>query len=157
MVQLNFDTRDKAFAGATLDREFTLLPDGEYIAQIISTEKKQTRSGEDYLQISWQIIDGPHTRRQLFDSLYIYSPEKVKQLEFHRQRLFFITRACGLERISDTSELHHKPCRLTVRHDEYNGRTRNVISKYQPVTRITETQPQAAQQKADTFDGDLPF
>ena len=157
MVQLNLNTHDHEFDGAVQGGGFTPLPDGEYIAQITASERRTLKSGTETLALTWQIIDGEYTSRKVFEDLFIYDPTRPKQLAFNRQKIFFITKACGRDQISDTVELHNKPCRITVRRREYNGRVSNEISAYRPIERITETQPQPAQQKADTFDGDVPF
>ena len=157
MVMLNLNTRDAEFANASQDSDFPPLPDGEYIAQIVNSEKRTLKSGSETLVFTWLVIDGEYRNRKIFENLYIYDPTRPKQLAFNKQKLFFITKACGRDSINDTVELHNKPCRITVRQHEYNGKTRNEISAYRPITRITETQPQAASQKTDTFDGDMPF
>ena len=157
MVTLNLDTRDPEFANATQNREFTPLPNGEYIAQIISSERKTLQSGTDALTIAWQIIDGEYKNRQVFENLYLFDPSRPKQTAFNKQKLMFIVKACGLEVMNDTTELHNKPVKITIRTSEYNGKTRNEVTKYLPIQRITEAQPQAAQTKTAVDNEDLPF
>ena len=157
MVALNFDTRTKEFENATQDMDFAPLPDGEYTALIIKSELKTTKNNEEFLQLTWKVLEGEYANRHLFDAFFLYNPDRPKQLAFNRRRLNFVAVACGVEKFTDTVELHQKPCRLTVKKEEYNGKERNTITKYQPLKPVTKTQPQAAQQQDDTFDGDLSF
>lgn len=157
MVMLNFDTRAPEFANATQDGDFEPIKEGEYIAQIIKSEKKQTRAGSDALHLTWQIIDGEYKNRQLWEQLYLYDPSRPKQLSFNRNKLFHILAACGKEQISDTGELHNRPVRITVKIDEYNGRVRNIITRYVSTAPITAAQPQAQQTRTETVADDVPF
>lgn len=158
MVAINLNTHDPEFLNASQDRDFTPLPDGEYTAQIIRSGKRTLKTGAETLEITWEILDGQFRKRQIFQYLNIYDPTRPKQLAFHRQKIFFMTKACGLESITDTVELHNKPCRITVRQDEYNGRVRNEIVAYKPIDHVVEIQPQAGSNREESAIAmDVPF
>lgn len=110
--------------------ERTLVPDGNYVAEIIESQEKISKAGNSYLSLKLSICEGPYEGRWIWDNLNINHPtESVKARA--RQTLGKITKAVGLVGIDDTSELHYKPLTIELESEpEGDYPAKNVIRKY---------------------------
>ena len=87
----------------------------------------KTGNGE-YLEITFQIIEGNHTGRKIWNCLNIKNKSEIAS-KIARQQLASICKAIGLMNPQDTSELLDKPIVITVRLDKQDA-TRNKITAY---------------------------
>jgi len=116
------------------DGEFAPLPAGDYMAQIVESDVKDTKTGDGKrLNLQLEIMSGPYANRKVFDGLNISNPSAQAQGIALRQ-LAAITTALGLPSIDDSEELHFKPLmiRLKVKNDPAYG-PKNEVSRYMPV------------------------
>ena len=131
-IELNLN-ESSALEDSTDDQpERTLVPDGDYVAEIIESQEKISGKGNSYLSLKLSICEGPHEGRWVWDNLNINHPtESVKSLA--RYILGNIVKAAGLVGIDDTSELHYKPLSIELGHEEEGEyAAKNVIKKYHP-------------------------
>lgn len=94
---------------------FDPLPAGVYSVMAIQSELKTTKDGTgEYLEIRWEVVDGPHTRRLLFSRLNLRNanPTAVK---IANKDLRAIVRACGLTSVEESSDFHHITIRVKVK------------------------------------------
>ena len=127
MSVLNFNANDHE-----PEKEFTLLPPGEYIAAIVKSEIKNTKRGDgEYLSLTIQVLDGDFKNRLLFDNLNIINPNKTAQ-NIAEARLSAICHATNVLNIEDSSKLHNRPFKMIVgkKMDNYKGEDINIIKKY---------------------------
>jgi hypothetical protein len=130
MVALNFD----ATTVAESTSEFELLEPGEYRAEIVSAEPKesQTTMGNTYLALQVKTDSG----RMLWDnrSLILWS-EKESTVEKSRQVLATIAHAIGVTHIGDSDEMLLKPLMVRVEIEPgTNGyKDKNAITRYLPI------------------------
>ncbi len=91
------------------------LPAGKYLAAIIASEMKATKTGDgSYLQLTFQVLDGPHKGRQLWARLNLVNRNEVT-VKIARAELSALCRAVGVMTPKDSCELHNLPLLIKVR------------------------------------------
>src|SRR6516162_5998202 len=94
---------------------FEPLPDGKYLAVITDSEKKPTKTGTgQYLQLTFQVVDGPYKGRNLWARLNLDNPN-ARAVEIARAELSAICRAVGVLAPTDSVELHSLPLVIHVK------------------------------------------
>ncbi len=125
-------------------QEFSPLPEGRYAVIATASETKPTARGNgEYLQFTFEVIDGACKGRKLWARLNLRNQSQTA-VDIAQRELAAICRAVGVITPSDSSELHNKPLFVTVsvELDDRNRQT-NVIKKYESVT-ATMQQTQTA-------------
>lgn len=111
------------------------LPAGDYVAQIVYSETKETSKGGTMLVLQYEIIDGPHSGRKVYDNLNIINASKKAEAIAHGM-LKNVCLACGLNTgwPEDSLLLHEKPLAITlgVKNDPNYG-PKNNVKKVEPV------------------------
>lgn len=105
-----------AFLGQTFDattvapsQDYAPLPTGEYVAMIIDSNYKQTNRGDGhYLELTYQITEGPYNGRQVWARLNLDNPSP-KASEIAQRDLSAICHAVGKLQVSDSTQLHNIP------------------------------------------------
>jgi hypothetical protein len=108
------------------------VPEGKYVAVIIHSEVKATRTNTgSFLELTFEIIDGPHTGRTLKARLNLDNPN-AQAVQIARAELSAVCRAVGVLTPEDSTELHQLPLFILVkvikRRD--NGEPTNEIGGY---------------------------
>ena len=111
MVSLgNFDANQVEPAVA-----FDPIPAGKYMAAITNSEMKATKAGTgNYLELTFQILDGQFKGRQLWVRLNLDNAN-AQTVKFARAELSAICRAVGVMSPGDSTDLHNLPMIITVR------------------------------------------
>lgn len=104
---------------------FGVIPAGKYLVQAIESDLIPTKNGNgQMLVLTFEIIDGEHTGRKLWDRLNIINSNS-QTVEIAQRTLSSICHACGKLSISDSEELHFIPLIANVRvrpaGDDKNG------------------------------------
>lgn len=95
--------------------DFEPLPAGKYLAIITDSEMKQTKSGSgNYLELTFQVIDGPFKGRMLWSRLNLDNPN-AQAVQIAQGELSAICRAVGVMQPKDSIELHNLPLLVTVK------------------------------------------
>lgn len=113
-------------------KSFEPIPEGKYTAIITASQFKATKSGSgEYLELSIQIVDGPHKGRQLWERLNLKNPNAVA-VAIAEGTLSAICRATGVLQPQDSAELHDIPIEIKVvcKRDKDSGEIRNEIKGY---------------------------
>ena len=146
---------------------FDLLPAGDYTCIIEADEMKDTRDGlGKRLNLTFQVLTGPHKGRKLWEGLNIVNRSDKAQ-EIARGQLSAICRAVGVLTPNDTSELHNKPLIVSVGIgvNKETGENQNRVKGFKPMagtpavpTRL-EGAPKAPAPAANGVgsDADIPF
>ena len=93
---------------------FDPIPAGKYLAIITESEMKPTKSGTgQYLQLTFQIIDGALKGRLLWARLNLVNPSDMA-VKIARSELSAICRAVGVMAPKDSIELHNLPLVVSV-------------------------------------------
>ena len=94
---------------------FDPIPAGKYLAAIIDSKMKSTKSGTgNYLELTLQILDGEFKGRQLWARLNLDNPN-AQTVKIARGELSAICRAVGVMSPGDSTDLHNLPLVITVR------------------------------------------
>ena len=122
------------------------LPAGRYLGAMTESEMKATQKGDGaYLACAFQVLDGEHKGRKLFDNLNLKNPSATA-VEIARGKLSAICHAVGVMQPKDSTELHNKPLVLVVGHEKRsdNGELKNVIKGYEARGQGAAPGPRAA-------------
>ncbi|GAB4240852.1 MAG: hypothetical protein OHK0028_19110 [Deltaproteobacteria bacterium] len=133
--------------------DFEPIPAGKYLAVITGSEMKATKNGSgSFLELTFQVIEGPYRNRQLWARLNLDNPNK-QAVEIARAQLSAICRAVGVMQPKDSLELHNLPLQITVkckrREDtdeivnEIRAYTKKEAAAGQPQQEISNTPPWA--------------
>lgn len=97
------------------NNEFDPLPAGKYLAVIVESETKPTKSGSgSYLELKFQLLDGPYKGRFVWARLNLQNPNATA-VQIARAELSAICRAVGVMQPRDSIELHNLPLVITVK------------------------------------------
>ncbi len=127
------------------DSQYDAIPEEWYRAVIVDSTVKKTKSGNgELIELKWQILDGQHKNRTLFDRVNWTNPNATAQM-IGRQQLKKIQKAVGApDEINDTAVLHMKPCLIKVVVTQYEGNDRNEIKNYKAALPATQQQSAAS-------------
>jgi hypothetical protein len=92
------------------ERNFDALPAGDYHCQVINSEIKPTKAnnGDELLELTIEVISGPHERRLIWDRLNIKNSNADAQ-RIAQRALADLCLAVGIASLRDTADLHFKP------------------------------------------------
>jgi len=126
MASINFN------ANNVEPTSFEPLPAGRYLACITESEMKTTKNGGgQYLNLTFQVMDGEYRGRKLWARLNLKNPSAQAE-QIARGQLSAICRAVGVMTPKDSCELHNLPLVVTVklkRRDD-SGDLQNEISGF---------------------------
>ena len=128
MAQMSFNA-----AEVEPQSTFDALPAGWYVAQVIESDMKDTKAGTgQYLQLTWEILDGACAGRRVWDRLNISNPNAEAE-RIGRQQLSQLCHSVGVLQLQDSQQLHGKPARikLAIRKDPAYGDS-NDVKGYEP-------------------------
>ena len=122
------------FDATTVDPNvgFDPIPAGKYLAVITDSVMKATKAGTgEYLELTFEVIDGPYKGRKLWDRLTLNHPNDLT-VQIARGMLSAICRAVGVMKPKDSLELHNLPLVVSVsmKNREDTGEPTNVIKGY---------------------------
>lgn len=90
------------------------VPNGWYRAMIIESAVKPTKRGDGkFLQLDWQILEGEHKGRILWDRMNIQNPSAVAQ-KIGQETLSSVCHTLGVLKLGNSGELHNRPCLIRV-------------------------------------------
>lgn len=115
-------------------QDFSALPAGDYVVIATASEMKPTKNGlGQFLQFTFEVMDGPMKGRKLWARLNLKNPNQTA-VDIAQRELGAICRAVGIMKPMDSSELHNRPIGVTVDVEiDDKSRQSNVIKKYAPV------------------------
>ena len=94
---------------------FEPIPAGKYIAAIIASEMKPTKSGAgNYLELTFQVLEGEYKGRILWARLNLDNPNPTT-IKIARAELSAVCRAVGVMTPRDSQDLHNLPLQISVR------------------------------------------
>jgi len=74
------------------EAEFTPLPAGDYRVKVANVEKKTSQSGNDYVSMVMEVIDGEFTGRNIYNNLHL----TVKTAENSVKRIYKMAEFAGI-------------------------------------------------------------
>jgi len=95
--------------------DYTALPAGEYIANIIKSEYKATKAKTGhFIELQLKLLAGKSKGRVLYERLNLDNPNPIA-VEIANKALNSICQACEKVGVEDTEELHGIPMKLTLK------------------------------------------
>lgn len=132
--------------------DFAPLPSGEYPAIITDSEMKPTknRNGQ-YLELTYQVTDGPLKGRLVWERLNLDNPS-AKAVEIAQRSLNSLIAALGLTQVQDSQQLHNRPLVIRVEFVKADGVKRtsdtNEVKAHKKLEGATSVQSQPAANQA---------
>jgi len=126
-------------------QDFEPIPAGKYLATISASEMKPTKSGGgQYLELTFQILDGPFKGRLVWARLNLTNSSPTT-VQIARQQLSALCRSVGVMTPKDSTELHGIPVTIAVKLKtrKDNGEPTNEIRSFEKYERGGQA-PQAA-------------
>jgi hypothetical protein len=100
---------------------FDVLPEGKYLCMAVASQIKPTKAGTgEYLEITFEVIDGQGKGRKIWERLNIRNANK-KAEEISQRQLSALCRSIGVLNLSDTDQLHNIPVVLEVEIEQREG------------------------------------
>lgn len=137
------------------NRAFEPIPTDWYKAVIVESELKKTKAGDGkFLELTIEVVDGPHKGRKVWDRLNLENPNR-QAVDIARSTLSAICHAIGRMTPSDSAELHNIPMetRVTVTKRKDNGEMSNEVKGYRATkggAAVAGAPAQQERQGADT-------
>lgn len=95
-------------------KSFDPIPADWYTVIITDSKLKPTNAGDgEYLELTLQVVEGPHQNRLLWDRLNLVNPNE-KAVQIAKGTLSAICRSVGKMGIQQSEELHNLPLRAKV-------------------------------------------
>lgn len=124
---------------------FEPIPAGRYLAIIVDSKTKQTKNGAgEYLQLEFEIVDGPYKGRKVWERLTLKHPNETT-VKIARGTLSSICRATGVMKPNDSVELHGIPLTVVVglkRRDD-TGEMTNIVKAFEKREGTAPARPSA--------------
>jgi hypothetical protein len=127
MAFINFNAAD-----VDPNQSFEPIPAGKYVAAIVDSTTKPTKNGAgEYLELVFEVLDGPYKGRRVWERLTLKHVNDTT-VRIARGNLSAICRAVGVMAPNDSSELHDLPLSITValRKRDDNGEMANVVKGF---------------------------
>ena len=122
MAGINFD------ASAIDTGSHDPVPAGTYEAVVSASEIRATKSGNGKgINLTFEILSDPAKGRKVWAWINFQHP-KAEAQRIGQEELARICKAVGVEKLTETEQLHNKPLMITVALDK-DDPTRNVIKK----------------------------
>ena len=116
MAKLNFDATSVDPATS-----YDVIPKGEYLAAAVSSEMKSTKMGTgQYLQLSFEVLDGKYKGRRVFERLNLQNQNKDAE-EIAQRTLSALCHAIGILQVDESEQLHDVPVMITLGIEEGKG------------------------------------
>ena len=134
-------------------QDFEPIPAGKYQAMIVESTMKATKSGGgQYLQLTFQILDGPYKGRNVWARLNLHN-SNATTVQIAKQELSAICRAVGIMTPRDSQELHRIPLQINVRvkkRNDSDGFTNEIKGYSSKAAAAAIGQPQQAPVTSNT-------
>jgi hypothetical protein len=117
----------------TEDRDYKLIPEGEYMVQIVDYEVKETRAGDPMIRVKLEIVENAfYEGKFLFDNIVFPRPgSKAMGIE-GRSRHFLHCIGEPHEKNDewDTDNWVPRRCNVEVKHNEYQDKMYANVDRY---------------------------
>lgn len=129
-------------------QDFSPIPVGEYVVQIVDSDTKPTKRGDGHrLEMTFEVTDGQYKGRKVWQGYNVDNPNP-KAVEIAQREIRSIREATGQLGAMDSQEFHYKPMLVRVDIEESAGYSpKNVIKSYKALAGAAgnaPTQPTAA-------------
>lgn len=129
--------------------DFTPLPAGTYHMCVTDMDMKEDQHGIEYIAVTYEVCDGDHKNRKLFDNIYL--THEIESLQKNsRAKLKLLCQAKNIKSLGGPSDLaKFIGLEVWLKVDLYtskkkeDAKPRNIINKIAPYTSNDVPEPQA--------------
>jgi hypothetical protein len=90
------------------------IPAGWYNCSMVKSDKKMTKNNNgSYLEVTFEVLDGPYARSQVIDNINLENQNPVA-VEIGYRTLSAICHAVQVMQVQDTAILHNRPLQVNV-------------------------------------------
>lgn len=89
-------------------KEIGKLPSGEYVAQIVESDMKPTKSGGEFLELVYEVVEGEMKGRKHWERLNLVNAN-AQTVEIANRQMADIRAATGVIAPKLSEELHYRP------------------------------------------------
>ncbi len=139
--------------------DFDPLPAGKYLAVITDSEMKPTKAGTgNYLQLTFELIEGPHKGRKAWARLNLINGNETT-VKIAQAELSALCRAVGVLAPNDSVELHNLPVVITVKCKKRadTGEITNEVKGYAKKDASQPAAPTPGSQQTPPVNGTPPW
>ncbi len=128
MAQLDFNVNEVKI------NEYDVIPAGWYTACIVESVIQESKTGDQYLKLQYQIIDGKYNGRRVFDNLYLWYPNQTA-VQIAQKSIASIAKSVGMigeNVLTDTNDLLDKilDIKLSIKAAEGDYDESNIVRGY---------------------------
>lgn len=134
---------------ASSGADFEILPVGQYAAQVVKAEAKQSKNGKLMFAVTFRVISGPKTNRNITDNI-VLSPENPRAV----QAFFINLRVLGVDEAflkqtpapapeAVAAKMVGAKVQISVTHREYQGQQRDNVDRISKLTGVAAAQAAA--------------
>lgn len=98
---------------AEAQQDLGKLPTGDYVAQIIDSDLKPTQTGGQYLELTYEVTEGPLKGRKHWERLNLDNAN-AQTVEIANRQFASVREATGVPNPRDSAELHFRPHLIRV-------------------------------------------
>ena len=123
--------------------DFEPIPAGKDLAVIVESEMKANKAGTGhYLQLTFEVIDGPYKGRYLWARLNLDNPNATA-VQIAKAELSAVCRAVGVLAPNDSTDLHDLPLVIHVKCKKRpdTGEVTNELKGYSPKASLSDATP----------------
>ena len=104
-----------------LNDEFGPLPAGVYEAEVEKIETRTSAKGDEYLALTFNVIEDGAVGRKIFDNFHLWNPNS-KAVEISQRRMSSLFKAAGFPTMGPTDDLLERQVKVKVKvRDADNG------------------------------------
>lgn len=126
-----------------------VLPAGEYVAAVMESEQRQTKSGDgSYVRLTFEVLEGEHKGRRIWENFNLWNNSE-SAVQMAKERMARLMRAAGREKLTSAEQLCGVPVVIVVKvgsHYQTNEAT-SEIKGYKSAAKAPPVAPKA--EKAD--------
>ena len=97
-----------------LNDEFSPLPAGTYEAEIEKIETKTSVNDDEYLALTFNVVEDGAVCRKLFDNFHLWNPNP-KAIEISQRRMGALFKAAGFPTMGPTDDLLGRQVKVRVK------------------------------------------
>lgn len=134
-----------------------VLPAGEYVAALVSSEQKQTANGFGLL-LTFQVLEGEHKGRTQTELVNLWN-NKEETVRIAKESMARLMRAAGQEKLASAEQLFGIPVVIVVKVEPHwkTKEATSTIKGYKSLSKAPQVANKAAKADEDKEEDGVPW
>ena len=103
---------DQYFDATNIDLElpsqdFSALPPGDYPMMVVASENKEAQSGNKYLDLTLEVIEGQYKGRKIWQKIHLEN--SAKAVAISKREMGSLCAAINVNGFDESSDVHNQP------------------------------------------------